>query len=517
MFLAAYVGPSMNPTLREPEIMEVIPYDNRPLRVGDVAFFLPPNTNQPVVHRITRVTPAGISTLGDNNIHEDALLLHANSIKGRVVAAWHGQKRRKISGGLLGRLASRWFRLVRSLDHGVSPLLHPVYTAMSHRGLIARLLPARFRPRVIAFNTRGREQFQLLLGKRIIGRYDDRRQQWQIQRPFQLLVDSTTLPKNRGKVRSTRQVLTERQPAMDTQGRQYTIVLADGTHWEITACDNEAASIVAQLGSAMKLSATTGSSGIPDRNNLRRLFVQVDAHTSMADCYVPLASDNDTVACVLSPCDHWGGPHVNLVRLSLIFAREAQARGGFLIHGALAERDGLGVILAAPGGTGKTTASNRLQPPWRSLCDDTTLVVRDQQGIYRAHPWPTWSRFLDGGAGGTWDVQSSVALKSIFILAQAAEDRVDRVGPGQAVSLLVESVRQASMFMPLGLFKEEMRGLNLERFNNLCALAQVVPAHMLNISLTGPFWHEIDQALEAVRGEKTISRNQPESRPWSAG
>ena len=47
-FFAAYVGPSMNPTLREPEMMEVLPYDSRPLRVGDVAFFLPPEAEQPV-------------------------------------------------------------------------------------------------------------------------------------------------------------------------------------------------------------------------------------------------------------------------------------------------------------------------------------------------------------------------------------------------------------------------------------------------------------------------------------
>jgi hypothetical protein len=50
--------------------------------------------------------------------------------------------------------------------------------------------------------------------------------------------------------------------------------------------------------------------------------------------------------------------------------------------------------------------------------------------------------------------------------------------------------------MPLGLFKEEIHALHLERFNNLCALAQVVPAHVLHISLTGAFWQEIEQALD---------------------
>ena len=94
MFFAAYVGPSMNPTLREPEIMGIMPYDSRPLCVGDVVFFLPSGADQPVVHRIIRVAPAGISTRGDNNTQDDAFLLQPKRIKGQVVAAWRGQKRR---------------------------------------------------------------------------------------------------------------------------------------------------------------------------------------------------------------------------------------------------------------------------------------------------------------------------------------------------------------------------------------------------------------------------------------
>ena len=500
-FFAAYVGPSMNPTLREPEMMEVLPYDSRPLRVGDVAFFLPPEAEQPVVHRIMRVTPAGISTLGDNNAQEDAFLLQPMSIKGRVVAAWRGQKRRKIAGGLRGRLTSRWLRWRRVLDRGVSPLLRPLSLALSQRGWIARVLPAPFRPRVVAFHSRGQDQLQLLLGRRFIGRYDDQRQQWQIRRPFQLLVDGRVLPGPRDRDRLNRGASTERQRIVNrllTHSVRHRLVLADGTRWGIAAGNEEAASIVSQLGRVMQLRVTTGAVESTYDGDARRLLVQVDAHnTSVADCYVPLASEDDgVVLCVLSPNDHWDAPQVNLVRLSLVLAREAQARGGVLMHGALAVRDGIGVILVAPGGTGKTTASNRLPAPWRSLSDDTTLVVRDPQGNYWAHPWPTWSRFLDGGPGGTWDVQSAVPVKGIFVLAQAAQDRAERVGPGQAVSLLGECVGQVSGFMTPGLPKEELQALHLERFNNLCALARVVPTHVLHISLTGAFWQEIEQALQ---------------------
>jgi len=499
MFFAVYVGSSMNPTLREPETMEIMPYDSKPLRVGDVAFFLPPETDQPVVHRIIRVTPEGIFTLGDNNTQEDTLLLQPKNIKGQVVAAWRGQKRRKIAGGFQGRMKSRWLRWRRFLDSGVSPLLRPLYRALSHLGLIARVLPAPFRPRVVVFHAQGRDQFQLLLGRRIIGRYDDQRNQWQIQRPFRLFVNGKLLPRQQDQDRSNRQVLAERQRTMNhrrTQGARHDLVLADGSHWEIASGDEEAASIVSQLGCAMQLGLTAGASEPSHSGNLCRLIVQVDAHTSAGDCAVPLASENNgVVVCVLSPCDQGGIPYVNLLRLSQVLAREAQARGGVLIHGALAERDGMGVILAGPGGTGKTTASHRLPPPWRSLCDDTTLVVRNPQGDYWAHPWPTWSRFLEGGPGGTWNVQVAVPVKGIFFLAQAVEDRVERAGPGRAVSLFVECVRQASMFMPLGLSKEEVRALHLERFNNLCVLARAIPAHVLHISLTGAFWQEIERAL----------------------
>jgi hypothetical protein len=202
MFFAAYVGPSMNPTLREPAMMEIVPYDKRPLRVGDVVFFLPPQNDRPVVHRVARVTPAGLSTLGDNNTQEDTFLLQPKDIKGQVVAVWRGQKRREIAGGLQGQLKSRWLRWRRIPGNAVSYLLHPLYYALSRRGLIARLLPAPIRPRVVVFQTQGQDQCRLLLGQHIIGRYDDQKRQWQIQRPFRLFVDERVLQRQQDENRT---------------------------------------------------------------------------------------------------------------------------------------------------------------------------------------------------------------------------------------------------------------------------------------------------------------------------
>jgi SynChlorMet cassette protein ScmC len=308
------------------------------------------------------------------------------------------------------------------------------------------------------------------------------------------------------------------------QGLQCNLILADGSRWVIAAGDEEAASIVSQLGNAMQLRAMSPSDSLPPapfgmsragavepphHGIARRLLVRVDAHNpevSRATGHAPVPFEDDgSGVCVLRSFTHSDGLYIQLMELSLIFAHDAQTRGGVLLHGALAEKDGIGVILAAPGGTGKTTASGRLPAPWRSLCDDATLVVRDSQGNYRAHPWPTWSRFLWGESGGAWDVQNAVLLKGVFFLAQTVEDRVERVGPGHAVSLLVECAGQTSQLMARGLSKEETRALNLERFDNLCALARVVPTHVLHISLTGAFWQEIERMLEGGQDTEQLT------------
>jgi hypothetical protein len=309
-------------------------------------------------------------------------------------------------------------------------------------------------------------------------------------------------------------------PLLPNREMLYRFALADGNSWEIAGVDEEASAIVSQLGRAMQLRGEPGIVRPSPRGRPWRLLVQVDAAASVKNDPIPLASENGGgVISILKASAFWGGPYINLTRLSLILARQSQAGGGVLLHGGLAERDGLGVILAAAGGTGKTTASNRLPAPWRSLCDDTTLVVRDTQGSYWAHPWPTWSRFLDGEPSGTWDVQNAVPLKGLFFLARAAEDRAERLGLGHTVSMLVECAGQASMVMALGLDPEELRAHHLERFNNLCALARMTPAHRLHLSLTGAFWQEMERTLKEIPGDvarETIRSNESEPAPLRA-
>lgn len=282
------------------------------------------------------------------------------------------------------------------------------------------------------------------------------------------------------------------------------LVLADGSTWGIVAGDERAAAIASRLAEVMQLR--------PCHAPAYRLLVLTDKNGTYTDTalagtgsqvqiYVPrsfLSSDNDhTFTCIVPPAHNSDILINQLLQLSLVIAQQTQARGGILLHGASAANGGGGVILAGPGGVGKTTASCRLRSPWRSLSDDATLVVRDKNGTYWAHPWPTWSNFMLDGKVGTWDVEHAVQLKAIFFLDQAQNDRIEPIGAGHSVPLLVELAEQASWSMAHGQGGDVARALRLQRFENICSLSKSMSCYHLHLSLDGAFWEAIGHVITA--------------------
>jgi SynChlorMet cassette protein ScmC len=280
--------------------------------------------------------------------------------------------------------------------------------------------------------------------------------------------------------------------------------LADGCRWGIVAGDEGAAGIVARLAEVMQLCSLDDS--------FCRLLVLTDGNGACANptyvdprrqapapwTFLP-PKEGNAFTLICSPARDNDMLANQLVQLSLVIAQQAQSRGGFLLHGALIERDGWGVILGGPGGAGKSTASRRLTAPWRSLSDDETLVVRDKHGTFWAHPWPTWSSFMSGGNGGTWDVEHAVKLKAIFFMVQAQNDRIEPIGAGHSVPLLVELAEQASWSMAHGQGGAVARALRLQRFENICSLAKSMSCYRLQLGLDGAFWEEIERVINRQR------------------
>jgi signal peptidase I len=197
---------------------------------------------------------------------------------------------------------------------------------------------------------------------------------------------------------------------------------------------------------------------------------------------------------------------IAMMRVADVLARDAQRHGAVLVHGVLAELDGVGVVLAGTSQVGKSTAARRLPAPWRALADDTVLIAPDTGGGYRAHPWPTWSRFFDGEAevgdeNGSWDVQSPVPLAAVFFLSQAAEDRVEPLEhTAQATALLVDCVEAVSRGLVRDLTPDAARGVRLEALANVEAIVAAVPAFSLEVSLTGEFWRLLERVLDRSPG-----------------
>jgi len=203
--------------------------------------------------------------------------------------------------------------------------------------------------------------------------------------------------------------------------------------------------------------------------------------------------------------------------IAAALADQALVSGGFLLHGALAVRDGAGFILAGPSGVGKSTASLRLPSPWRSLSDDCVLVVRN--GIrYWAHPWPTWSLLRDKGPVQSWPFEQAVPLKAMLFLKQSWRDRVEPVSVSPATALVIESVAHLARAVALTPDGDANRATCDKYLRAAWALAATVPAFLLHISLTGRFWDEIERTVptEPQRASDTQVKGQHDYAVYSS-
>lgn len=193
-FLFCHTGPSMNTTLYDQDLLEVLPVSNRLLRIGDVVAFRVPGQQSITIHRVACLTPEGIRTRGDNNSSQDPYLVKPEEVHGHVVAAWRGSRRRKIYGGRAGQFQAAISRRLLAVYRPVASRLYPLYDGLASSGILHSLLPPPLRPRVVAFKNHGSSRIRLMLGRYLIGHYHHPSQQWHIRPPFRLLVDQTALP-----------------------------------------------------------------------------------------------------------------------------------------------------------------------------------------------------------------------------------------------------------------------------------------------------------------------------------
>ncbi len=175
--------------------------------------------------------------------------------------------------------------------------------------------------------------------------------------------------------------------------------------------------------------------------------------------------------------------------------RRAIELGGLPLHAGMLEKAGEAFILVAPGATGKSTCCRRPPSPWGSPCDDEVLVVVDNQGQFLAHPFPTWSDHLWGASPKTWVVEESYPVKGIFFLKRSDRDLALPVGQAEAAMLISGSAHQVLAKSVRGLSRYERKLLKKQVFDNACSLSKQIPAFVLQFTLTGEFWRQMDDAI----------------------
>ena len=195
-----YIGSSMNPTLEPGVRLDVSAYRGQKIRKGDVIVFIPPGGDSKIVHRVISVNSNGIKTRGDNRKHEDDWVLRRDHILGRVVSAQREKKRWRVFGGPMGRMFAAVLRVFHAIDSGFSFLLRPVYKRLSRSDIFRRWLPACMKTTAISLSHPAGTELQLLMGRRVVGRWLPGMTRWNISRPYRLFVDEESLPENKAEV-----------------------------------------------------------------------------------------------------------------------------------------------------------------------------------------------------------------------------------------------------------------------------------------------------------------------------
>jgi signal peptidase I len=189
-----YTGPSMNPILQASDILHIVPYKHRRIRLGDVIVFMPSTGGRPIAHRAVSKNGHGMLTRGDNNARVDPCVLEPNRIIGKVLFAQSGDKWRRVYGGTVGRVIGNLMNVRALIERRLSAVLNAKAQGPSRLKMIGTWIMSRMQTKTVRFSARGGSEWQVLLGSHLIARLPAGRDRWVIRRPFRLFIDETALP-----------------------------------------------------------------------------------------------------------------------------------------------------------------------------------------------------------------------------------------------------------------------------------------------------------------------------------
>lgn len=172
-----------------------------------------------------------------------------------------------------------------------------------------------------------------------------------------------------------------------------------------------------------------------------------------------------------------------------ILLQDMIVRGGAILHGGLIARSGVGYILTAPPGGGKTTCIARLPHEWQVLADDACLIWPGASNRFHASPLPTWSVLLGRTpimpSIGRWSIGTNVAVRDVLLLRKSEHDRCDLMARYDRLLPLYRALCEH----PQVLMNRVSCGTSL--FDVARHLARSASVWELHVTAAGQFWEHI--------------------------
>ncbi|MEI6287464.1 MAG: SynChlorMet cassette protein ScmC [Bacillota bacterium] len=214
------------------------------------------------------------------------------------------------------------------------------------------------------------------------------------------------------------------------------------------------------------------------------------ARQEMANCETGYAVIGD-LQQLINHADYWLLHYLQLQRIGLHGLRNAAMQTVAVpVHCALAVCNGGGYVFAGSSGVGKSTLYDKMQAPWRAVCDDNALIVKSGNS-YFVQPLPTWSRFMYDEGGYPVATAEYFPLRGVYFLTQADCDECRPIETAEAILRLRKSAEEASFIWQMP--KDERISLNGLFFERACEIIRQTPHAELFSTVAGRPWLEIER------------------------
>lgn len=288
------------------------------------------------------------------------------------------------------------------------------------------------------------------------------------------------------------------------QEKIFTLKLADGTNWGFAAT-RATSPWLEEFAKIMQLKESSSREKINRRvmflalknDNIGHLkdwnsYTQGKVYRIWEHSEIP----ENFIELNLDFVDHEEVRYINMsASLKPLFKYYIENGGGCPIHATLAEYKEKGILIAASGGTGKSTCYRRLpKEGWTPLSDDNALLIKKNEQIM-VHPMPTWSDHLWKRAFTTFNTSYFSPLSAIFFLEQAKTDEVILLSKSMAVKKVYESFKQIWETFWVKMEKDTKITMNKKIFDTAMDVISMVPCYALKATLDGRFWKEIEKVI----------------------